>query len=129
MELSPFAIYALIIGCFAVNFAMRFVPLAVMSRINIPDPVMRWLSYMPVAVMGALITVEVILPALDAAFQAGALSEGAEATEETIAHIPLFFNPGIFGALASMLVFYKTRSFIGATIAGIAVFALISHFV
>jgi len=126
MELSPFVVYALIIGCFAANFAMRFVPLAVMSRLNIPSPVMRWLSYMPVAVMGALVTVEVIIPALDAAFQAGTILNG---TEESVAYIPLFVNPGIFGALASMAIFYKTRSFIGATVAGIAVFALISYFV
>jgi len=126
MELSPLAIYALIFGCFVANYALRFVPLAIMSRINIPRPFMRWLSYMPVAVMGALMTVEIILPALDAALFPGSIPAG---TELPLAHIPFYLNPGIYGAIVSMLLFHYSRSFIGATVAGIAVFALMSHFV
>jgi len=122
MELSPLSIYLLIFGCFAANYALRFVPLAVMSRLNIPRSVMRWLGYMPVAVMGALVTVEVLLPALDAAFFPASLAAGAPAYS-------IFLNPGIFGAAVSMLLFRYTKSFIGATVAGIAVFALLQYFI
>ena len=128
MDLSSATIYVLIFGAFAANFALRFAPLAVMSRLNIPRPVMRWLSYMPVAVMGALVTVEVLIPALNAAFFADVVHADA-AMEVPAEHVPLYLNPGIFGALTSAAVFYYTRSFIGATVTGIAVFALISHFI
>jgi len=134
--LSPLAIYLLIFGCFAINFALRFAPLAILSRVDIPRPVMRWLSYIPVAIMGALVAVEVLIPALDAAFFAHAVSAGAEsgaggagtagaAAQEPATRIPLYMNPGIYGALLSMAVYYYTKSFIGATVSGVALFALL----
>ena len=129
--LSPLAIYLLIFGCFAVNFAMRFVPLAILSRFDIPRPVMRWLSYIPVAIMGALVAVEVLIPALDAAFFAHVIAADATdiavgaATQEAVTRIPLYMNPGIYGALLSMAVYYYTKSFIGATVSGVALFALL----
>ena len=127
MELtSQTAIYGLIIGMFVLNFALRFVPLAVLSRLSIPRPLMRWLSYMPIAVMGALVASEVMIPALDAALATdAALGEAGSTTATTATAIPLFLNPGIYGALAAMLTYYYTKSFIGGTLAGIAVFALL----
>jgi len=117
--ISHNAIWWLIVGMLVLNFVLRFVPLAVLSRLSIPQPIMRWLSYMPVAVMGALVATEIMIPALDAAFMADAGAEGSAA------FLPLWLSPGIYGALAAMLTYHFTKSFIGGTLAGVAVFALI----
>jgi len=125
MDLSPITIYIFIVSVFLANYALRFAPLAILSRVEIPRPIMRWLSYTPIAVLGALVTVEIILPAIDAAFFPGTIPAGAQTPLD---HIPLLFNPGIYAGIATMLVFYKTRSFIGASIIGVALFALLSLF-
>jgi len=126
MELSSLTIFVFIVSVFLANYALRFAPLAILSRVEIPRPIMRWLSYTPIAVLGALVTVEIILPAIDAAFFPGTIPAGADAP---IQYIPLFMNPGIYAGLAAMLVFYKTRSFIGASVIGVALFALLSLFI
>jgi branched-subunit amino acid transport protein len=69
---------------------------------------MRWLSYIPVAVMGALLATETLIPALG-----------------DTPHTPLWLNPGLYGAAAAMLAFRLSKSFIGSTIAGVIVFALL----
>ncbi|MCL2680274.1 MAG: AzlD domain-containing protein [Coriobacteriia bacterium] len=120
MELtSSAAIWGLIFGMCLLNFGLRFLPLAVLTRLAIPRPLMRWLSYMPIAVMGALVATEVMIPALNAAF--------AVETSETqnLATTALYLNPGIYGALSAMLTYYFTKSFIGGTLAGVVVFALV----
>ncbi|MDR1775955.1 MAG: AzlD domain-containing protein [Actinomycetes bacterium] len=113
--LSRGLITGLIIGMCLVNYGLRIVPLSVLSRVQLPQAVMRWLDYIPVAVMGALFATEVAIPAL----QAAATPAGASG------HIALWLNPGIYGALAAMLAFRLSRSFIGSTLAGVAVFALL----
>ncbi|GGG61033.1 AzlD domain-containing protein [Paenibacillus radicis (ex Gao et al. 2016)] len=44
-----------IIGAALVTLIPRVVPLMVLSRMRIPDWVMRWLNYIPIAVMAALV--------------------------------------------------------------------------
>ena len=53
-------IVAVIVGMAVINFGLRFVPLAVLSRVSFPRPVMRWLSFVPISVMGALVATEVV---------------------------------------------------------------------
>lgn len=101
-SVSHSAILALIVGMAALNFAIRFVPIAVLSRFELPDPVLRWLSFVPISVMGALVTSEVLLPAGE--------------------WHPPATNPGFYAAGITALAFRFTRSFLGATVVGVASF-------
>lgn len=95
-------IWAVIIGMGVSNYALRLLPIAVLSRLELPRPVLRWLSFIPVSVLAALVTVEVLRP------------NGS--------WLPLDANPYLYAAVPTAYVFYKTRSFLGATLAGIALF-------
>ena len=105
------AILWTIVGMTVLNFLLRFTPMATLNRFTLPRPVTRWLSFVPIAVMGALFADNILWPAWQQ-------NSGASS-------IPLYFNPGIFGALAAMLVFKLTKSFIGGTAAGVVVFVLV----
>ena len=94
-----------IVGMALVNFALRFTPMALLSRVQLPKPLMRWLSYIPISVMGALVANEVLRP-------------GGQWQ-------PPLTNAGIWAAAITMLVFRFTRSFLGATVAGMLSFVAI----
>lgn len=85
-----------------INFVLRHLPMAFLSRVRMPKPVLRWLSFVPISVMGALVASEVLRP-------------GGE-------WVPPLTNPGIYGAILAALVFRFTRSFLGATAAGVLAF-------
>jgi branched-subunit amino acid transport protein len=89
------------------NFAVRFPPIAVVSRLDLPAPVMRWLSFVPIGVMGALVASEVLRP------------QGAWANPLT--------SPSVYAALLTAVVFRGTRSFLGATVSGMVAFVLFQH--
>lgn len=97
-EVAQQAILLTIIGMAAVNFAIRFTPIAILSRVELPRPVLRWLSFIPVAVMGSLVASEVLTP--HGVWQ------------------PPLTNPGVYASILSALTFRFTRSFLGATLAG-----------
>lgn len=99
-EPSTATVWTVIVGMAAINFGLRFTPLAALSRLDLPAPVMRWLSYIPISVMGALVASEVLRPA-------NRLVGPME-------------NPGILAAGLTMIVFRLTRSFLGSTLAGMA---------
>jgi branched-subunit amino acid transport protein len=104
-DLTPTLIWTVIVGMALTNFTFRFTPMVILSQIKLPDPVMRWLGFIPISVMGALFAKEILLPAFDVA-------QG----------IPLYVNPGIYGGVGAMLVFRLTKSFMISSIAGIAVY-------
>jgi branched-subunit amino acid transport protein len=99
---SAATIWAVIAGMAAANFIVRFVPMALVSRARMPGPIARWLSFVPVTVMASLVATEVLRP-------------GGTWTL-TLA------NPYLLAALPTAAVFAKTRSFLGATLAGMASF-------
>jgi branched-subunit amino acid transport protein len=101
------AIWAVIVGMALANFAVRFVPIAVVSRMKLPEPVMRWLSFVPVSVMGALVAGEVLRPG-------GTWSN------------PLT-GPSLYAAIVTGLVFRASRSFLGATLAGMVSFVALQQ--
>lgn len=105
MKASSTTLLILIMGLGLTNYALRFVPLYALSRIKLPKPFMRWLSFVPVSVMGALFAKEVLLPSVE--FK-----------------MPLQ-NPGIYGALIAMLAYKLTKSFVGSTLAGVVSFILL----
>ncbi len=108
-ELSRTAIWTVIVFMALINFALRFVPLALLSRVKLPAPIMRWLSFVPISVMGALVATEVMRP--NNTWQ------------------PPATNAGIYAAVLTMLVFRFTRSFLGATLAGMVSFVALNAFI
>ncbi len=95
-------VWAVIIGMALANFAVRFPPLALLSRIDLPGPLRRWLSYIPVAVMATLVVGAVVRPG------------GVWLTP--------WSNPYLWASIATGVVYWRTRSFLGATLAGIVFF-------
>ncbi len=96
------AIITVIIGMGLINFSLRFVPLALLSRMELPKPVRRWLSFVPISVMGALVASEVVHP--------GGTTP------------PVLTSPYVWASLLTMVVFRFSRSFLGATLAGVVGF-------
>jgi len=95
-------IWAVVLGMALANYAVRFVPMALLARMELPRVVERWLSFIPVSVMAALVVGEVLRP------------------DGHWLH-PLE-NPYLFAAIPTALVYYKSRSFLGTTVVGILLF-------
>ncbi len=100
--MSASYIWAAILGMAAVTYLLRVLPITVLSRVRIPRPIERWLSFVPVSVMAALVATEVVRP--DGRWLA-----------------PLS-NPYLLAALPTAAVYHKTRSLLGATVVGILCF-------
>lgn len=81
------------------NYTVRFIPMALMARLEFPKTVQRWLSFIPVSVMAALVVGEVLRP------------DGK--------WLPPLENPYLFAALPTAFVYYKWRNFLGTTVVGI----------
>jgi branched-subunit amino acid transport protein len=106
-DISQATIWAVVVGMAVANYAVRFVPMAIVSRINLPAPVARWLSFVPIAVMGALVASEVLRPG------------GVWGNP--------FAGPSLYAAVVTALVFRVSRSFLGATVAGMASFVVLQR--
>lgn len=100
--MSDTFIWSVIAGMAVLNFAVRFPPIAAISRMELPPPVMRWLSFIPISVMGALVALEVFRPG------------GIFLTPWT--------SPYAWATIPSALTYWKTRSFLGATLVGVLSF-------
>ncbi|WP_379127171.1 AzlD domain-containing protein [Paenibacillus sp. sgz500958] len=101
-------IVLIIMGAALVTFIPRVLPLMLLSRINIPEWGMRWLSYVPISVMAALIAQELFI-------RDGQLSLTSN-VPELLAALPTFF------------VAIKTRSLLGTVIAGILSLMVLRYF-
>jgi branched-subunit amino acid transport protein len=106
---SQTTIWGVIVGMAALNYAVRYPPIAIVSRMELPRPIMRWLSFIPIAVMGALISGEVLRPA------------GRWVNPVS--------SPSLYAALVTAIVFKLTRSFLGATVAGMASFVVLQRLI
>jgi branched-subunit amino acid transport protein len=95
-------IWTAVIAMAVSTFALRALPITVLSRMRIPRPVERWLSFVPVSVMAALVAGEVVRP------------DGR--------WLPPLHNPYLLAALPTGLVYWWTKSLLGATLAGVACF-------
>lgn len=94
--------WGLVIGMAVTNIIMRWTPMAVLSRLELPEPVRRWLAYIPVTVMAAIVAVQVLHPG-------GRFALTLE-------------NPYLLAAIPTAAVYKFTRSFLGATVAGVLAF-------
>lgn len=101
MDVRP-EILALILACAVVTAVPRVVPLVLLSRIALPRWLLSWLAYVPVAVLTALLAIEVLIvdgkPAVSAA------------------------NPALLAILPALAVAGLTRSLIGTVLAGLAAY-------
>jgi len=89
------------------NFLVRFPPIAIVSRLDLPRPVTRWLSFVPISVMGALVAGEVLRP--------GGV------------WLSPWSSPSLYAALVTAVAFRFSHSFLGATVAGMASFVLLQR--
>lgn len=95
---SPY-IWSVIAGMALANYLVRFVPMALLARFDLPPVIQRWLSFIPIAVMASLVVGEVLRPGGDWLLPA--------------------HNPYLFAAIPTAIVYHKWRSFLGATVVGI----------
>ncbi|WCN36201.1 AzlD domain-containing protein [Aneurinibacillus uraniidurans] len=92
-------ILLIIIGSALVTFVPRVLPLMVLSRVQLPDWAMRWLHYIPIAVMASLVGQELFM-------SNGKLS-------------PLTTNVELVAALPTFIVAGMTRSLLGTVVTGL----------
>jgi len=93
MEIRP-EFLALVLACAAVTAVPRVLPLVALSRLALPRWLLEWLRYVPVAVLSALLAIEL-------------LSSG---------------RAGLPVIAAAFAVAFLTRSLLGTAVAGVAVF-------
>lgn len=95
----------LILGMAIVSYLPRALPLLIFSNVEFPPWLVKWLSFIPAAVLAALLIPDLFL------------SDGR-----------LFLtyrNPYLLAALPTLLIAVKTRSMIWALVGGMASFALL----
>jgi branched-subunit amino acid transport protein len=100
-------IWAVIAGMAVTNFALRLTPIAVLSRLRIPKPVERWLSYVPVSVMAAIVATELLRP--------GGV------------WLAPWQNAYLFAAVPTAFIYHRTRSLFGATVVGVLAFLALRY--
>ncbi|HEX9118873.1 MAG TPA: AzlD domain-containing protein [Anaerolineae bacterium] len=99
------AVLLIIVGCAAVTFIPRVLPLVLLSRFTLPDRAVRWLGYVPVAVLAALLAQSVLL------------ANGRIDLSPT--------NLSLIAVIPALIVAIRTRSLIGTVAAGVAAMALL----
>ncbi|WP_272700370.1 AzlD domain-containing protein [Desulfovibrio sp. Fe33] len=96
-------VFITIVGMLAVTYIPRMVPLVVLASRTLPGPVVRWLSYVPAAVLSSM-----LFPAL--LLRNGNLDVS-------------FDNYFLWAAVPAFLLAWRTRSFFGTVALGMALVA------
>ncbi|HEY3363699.1 MAG TPA: AzlD domain-containing protein [Symbiobacteriaceae bacterium] len=104
MTIRP-QIFALFVGMALVTYLPRMLPLVVLSRFKLPPLVLRWLSFVPVSVLAALLAKELLV------------SGGKLALPPA--------HPQLLAAVPAFVVAIWTRSLMGTVVAGMAAMALL----
>ncbi len=99
-------ILALLVGMALVTYVPRMLPVVVLSRFKLPAWLLRWLGFVPVSVISALLARELFV-------------DGHGALALPPAH------PQLLAAVPAFLVALYTRSLMGTVIAGVAAMALV----
>lgn len=95
----------IIFGTAVVTLIPRITPLVLLSRITLPDRVVRWLGYVPIAVLAALTAQAVLCP--DGRFSL------------------LLQNHAVIAIVPVLVIAMRTKSLIGTVAGGIVVMALL----
>lgn len=93
------AVLLIIFGGAIVTMLPRVLPLAVLSKVNLPNWVVNWLKHIPVAIMAALLAQEILLPTEEFGYFYG--------------------NLRLLAVIPTILVAIFTRSLLGTVIVGI----------
>jgi branched-subunit amino acid transport protein len=101
-------ILIIIMGCALVTFIPRVLPLMLLSQMELPKWVIRWLKNVPVAVMAALLTQDLLLSENEISISANIL--------KLLAAIPAF----------AIAIF--TKSLLGTVVVGV-IFMMIFRFI
>lgn len=101
MDIRP-EIVALILACAAVTMVPRVLPLVFLSRVALPRWMLDWLAYVPIAVLAALLAIEVLLV------------DGKPAVSAS--------NPSLLAIIPALAVAAFSRSLIGTVIAGVGIY-------
>lgn len=96
MDIRP-EFLGLVLACAAVTAIPRVLPLVALSRVELPGWLLGWLRYVPVAVLAALLAIEL-------------RSAGAA---------------GLPAIAAAFAVAFASRSLLGTAVTGVAVFWLL----
>lgn len=104
MTIRP-AVVALFLGMALVTYLPRMLPLVVLSRFQLPPLLLRWLGFVPVSVLSALLAKELLLSNGRLAF--------------SLSH------PYLVAALPTFVVAAWSRSLMGTVLTGIGAMALI----
>ena len=100
--MSDLYIWGAILGLGVTNYVLRATPFLALAGVELPPWAQRWLDFIPVSVMAALVVGEVVRPS------------GAWLTP--------WHNPYLWASIGTGLIYWRWRSLIGATVAGIALF-------
>lgn len=92
-------IFVILVGAALVTFIPRVLPLMVLSRMELPEWGMRWLHYVPISVMAALIGQELFMKDGQITLLSG--------------------NVELLAAVPTFLVAIRTRSLLGTVVTGI----------
>jgi branched-subunit amino acid transport protein len=96
MDIRP-EFLTLVLACAAVTAVPRVLPLLVLSRLQLPQWLLDWLRYVPVAVLAALLALETFSSAM----------------------------AGLAAVVVALAVAAATRSLLGTVVAGLAVYWLL----
>jgi branched chain amino acid efflux pump len=101
-------ILIIIMGCALVTFIPRVLPLMLLSQMELPKWVIRWLKNVPVAVMAALLTQDLLLSENEISISANIL--------KLLAAIPAFaiaiFTKSLLGTVVVGIIFMMLLRFI-----------------
>ncbi|TSB46828.1 AzlD domain-containing protein [Alkalicoccobacillus porphyridii] len=101
--------YVVIIGCALVTLLPRILPFIVVRKVNLPEPFLKWLSFIPVCILTALIVDELLI------------------TEE-VGTIQLNMN-AIIAAVPTLIVALRTKSLSLTVLTGVVAMALVRLFI
>ncbi|NRD77876.1 AzlD domain-containing protein [Bacillus sp. BRMEA1] len=102
------SIFIIIIGMALVTFIPRVLPLMVLSRFKLPEWGTRWLSFIPISVMAALVGQEIFMHDGKIDFS--------------------FSNLEMLAAIPTFLMAVKTRSLLGTVVTGIISLMVLRYF-
>lgn len=94
----------LIIGMVAVTFSVRYVPLVVVGRVQLPERIVRALRYVPIAVLTAISVPAALMPT-------GTVDVRLS-------------NAYLYASLLAVVIAWRTRHLLYTILGGMAVFLL-----
>ncbi len=105
MDIRP-EILTLVLACAAVTVVPRVVPLVLLAKVDLPGWLLQWLGYVPIAVLAALLAIEVLVV------------DGRTAVS--------IANPSLLATIPALAVAALTRSLIGTVAVGVGVYWLLA---